>query len=189
VDYYDELFRMVAAKDDESAFRTLFYQFFTPLCAYAMRYIPNREDCEDIVQETFLKLWKNRKALDFSHSFRSFLVTSVKNACIDFQRRQDSESASRKWLVNGHTDASGEDLYAIAELEQILNAALAGLPKNIRITFEMSRFDGKSYTEIAETQQLSVKTVEAYIAKALKMLRRELKDFLPILLFYLYEYF
>lgn len=187
--YYDELFRKVAIKDDESAFGTLFYQFFTPLCAYAMRYVPNREDCEDVVQETFLKLWKNRKSLEINQSFRNFLVTAVKNACIDLLRKQDAKSAGKEWFVHNHTDESSEELYAITELEQMLNAALAKLPENIRTIFEMNRFEGKTYSEIAAAQQLSVKTVEAYMTKALKLLRHELKDFLPTLLICLCNFF
>jgi RNA polymerase sigma-70 factor (ECF subfamily) len=183
---YDELFWTVALKDDESAFRTLFYQFFTPLCGYAMRYVANREDCEDIVQETFLKLWKNRKSLELNRSFRNFLVTSVKNACIDFLRRQDTESSGRERLVMNHTDESSEELFAVAELEQMLDAALAKLPEPVRTVFMMNRFEEKTYSEIAETQQISVKTVEAYMTKALKLLRAELSDFLPALLPFLF---
>ncbi|MDR2763876.1 MAG: RNA polymerase sigma-70 factor [Tannerella sp.] len=189
MDYCDELFWKVVVKDDEPAFRTLFYQFFTPLCVYAMRYVSNREDCEDIVQETFLKLWKNRKSVEINSSFRNFLVTSVKNACIDHLRKQDTELAGKEWFARNHAGESSENLYAVTELEQVLNTALARLPENIRTVFEMNRFDGKTYSEIADAQQISVKTVEAYITKALKLLRNNLKDFLPVLLICLCRYF
>jgi RNA polymerase sigma-70 factor (ECF subfamily) len=185
MNYYDELFWKVAMKDDESAFRILFYQFFTPLCRYAMHYVANREDCEDIVQETFLKLWKNRKSLEINRSFRNFLITSVKNACIDFRRRQDTESAGRERLMINHTDKSSEELFAVTELEQMLEAALARLPEPVRAVFVMNRFEGKTCSKIAEAQQISVKTVEAYMTKALKLLRVELSDFLPALLLFL----
>ncbi|MDR2041694.1 MAG: RNA polymerase sigma-70 factor [Tannerella sp.] len=186
MNYYDELFRKVAMKDDESAFRTLFYQFFTPLCGYAMRYVPNWDDCEDIVQETFLKFWKNRKSLAFNRSFRSFLVASVKNACIDLLRRQDTESTGRERFAHHPADESSEELYALTELEQMLDAALAKLPEPVRAIFVMNRFEGKTYPEIAKAQQVSVKTVEAYMTKALKLLRAELRDFLPALPLFLY---
>ncbi|MDR1676610.1 MAG: RNA polymerase sigma-70 factor [Tannerella sp.] len=186
MNYYDEQFRKVAMKDDESAFRTLFYQFFTPLCGYAMRYVPNREDREDIVQETFLKLWKNRKSLEVNRSFRNFLVTSVKNACIDFRRRQDTEANGKEGLAHHPIDESPEELYAVTELEQMLDTALARLPEAVRNAFVMNRFEGKAYSEIAEAQQISVKTVEAYMSKALKLLRAELSDFLPALPLFLY---
>ncbi|MDR2773292.1 MAG: RNA polymerase sigma-70 factor [Tannerella sp.] len=189
MDYYDDLFWKMALKDDEESFRTLFYQFFAPLCVYAMRYVPNREDCEDIVQDTFLKIWKTRKSMEISRSFRNFLIIAVKNACIDHLRKQESEFACKEQFIENHTAESPEDLYAVAELERMLNAALAKLPDNIRVAFEMNRFEGKTYSEIAEEQNLSVKTVEAYMTRALKLLRNELKDFLPVLLLFLYDYF
>lgn len=76
-------------------------------------------------------------------------------------------------------------LYAVSELEERLNMALAKLPENVRHTFEMNRFDGKTYPVIAEECGISVKTVEAHISRALKLLRAELKDFLPLLLLFL----
>ena len=74
------------------------------------------------------------------------------------------------------------DIYSIVELRAILAEALDKLPENTRVIFEKNRFEGKKYAEIAEEQQISVKTVEAHISKALKILRVELKDYLPLLL-------
>ena len=87
----DSLFWRIAIKDDEIAFRTLFFQFFSPLCVFAHRYIDRWETCEDIVQETFFKIWKNRKNIEINTSIRNFLITSVKNTCIDFLRKQETE--------------------------------------------------------------------------------------------------
>ncbi|MDR0757012.1 MAG: RNA polymerase sigma-70 factor [Tannerella sp.] len=189
MNYYDDLFWKMALKDDEAAFQTLFYQFFTPLCAYAMRFIPNREDCEDIVQDTFLKLWESRKKLEINYSFRSFLISAVKNACIDHLRRQETESLWKERFTENRTVESPEDLHAVSELEQMLNAALDKMPDKMRTSLEMNRLEGKTYAEIAELQHLSVKTVESHISKALKLLRVELKDFLTALIFFLYNYF
>jgi len=175
---YDELFLRVTLYDDEEAFRTIFYQFYAPLCAYAMRYIPVKEDCEDIVQETFLKIWKNRKTLGINHSFRNLLVTAVKNACIDSLRKQETERTWEEHYAENYSEETSDDIYSATELEEKMKAALHKLPDNIRIVFEMNRFKGMTYTEIAETQHISVKTVEAYMSKALKLLRIELNDFL-----------
>jgi RNA polymerase sigma-70 factor (ECF subfamily) len=176
---YDELFRSVAMQDDESAFKILYYQFFTPLCIFAMRFVRNRNDCEDVVQETFLRIWINRKTIEISSSIQNFLVTSVKNACIDHLRKKETEQSFREWLLENTSDESNEDVYAVSELSQMLNRALAKLPDKIRTTFVMNRFDGKTYTETATLQNISVKTVESHMAKAIKFLRKELKDYLP----------
>ena len=74
------------------------------------------------------------------------------------------------------------DLYTTAELEFLLNNALDKLPEKISSTFRMNRFEGKTYVEIAEEKQISVKTVEAYMSKTLKFLKVELKDYLPLMI-------
>lgn len=181
IDKTDMLFRKVSLQDDEEAFRILFYDFFAPLCVFAHRYLEEMEACEDIVQETFYRIWKNRKDLDIQISARNFLITSVRNACLDLIRRQEIE---KRWIEKRLEEDTEEyeDLYTTQELESLLNHALDKLPEQIASTFRMNRFGGKTYVEIAEEKQISVKTVEAYMTRALKFLRIELKDYLPILL-------
>ena len=183
----DDLFWKIAIKDDEIAFRTLFFQFFSPLCVFAHRYIDRWETCEDIVQETFFKIWKNRKNIEINTSSRNFLITSVKNSCIDFLRKQETElNWQQKEIENNPLQYTSGDIYSTIELEQMLSAALAKLPDNIRIVFEKNRFEGMTYTEIAAEHNISVKTVEAYMTKALKHLRIELKDYLPLMILLLW---
>ena len=187
IDKTDMLFRKVSLQDDEEAFRILFYDFFAPLCVFAHRYLEEMETCEDIVQETFYRIWKNRKDLDIQISARNFLITSVRNACLDLIRKQEIE---KRWIekrLEEDIEEEYEDLYTTQELESLLNQALDKLPEQIASTFRMNRFDGKTYVEIAEEKQISVKTVEAYMTRVLKFLRIELKDYLPILLI-LYPY-
>lgn len=183
----DSLFWRIAIKDDEIAFRTLFFQFFSPLCVFAHRYVDNWDTCEDIVQETFFKIWKNRKNIEINTSSRNFLITSVKNTCIDFLRKQETEQNwQQKEIENNTPWYTSEDIYSTIELEQMLSAALAKLPDNIRIVFEKNRFEGMTYAEIAAEHNISVKTVEAYMTKALKHLRVELKDYLPLMILLLW---
>lgn len=183
----DSLFWKIALKDDEIAFRTLFFQFFSPLCVFAHRYIDSWESCEDIVQETFFKIWKNRKNIEINTSSRNFLITSVKNSCIDFLRKQETEQNwQQKEIENNSSYYTSGDIYSTIELEQMLTAALAKLPDNIRIVFEKNRFEGMTYAEIATEHHISVKTVEAYMTKALKHLRVELKDYLPLIILLLW---
>jgi len=178
----DQLFWRIAVRDDEDAFRELFFDFFSPLCVFAHRYVDVWEVCEDIVQETFLKIWKNRKQIEIKTSFRNFLLTNVRNSCIDYLRKRNLEKQwKEKEIQNGLKEVS-DDLYSLVELEKMLADALSKLPENLRQVFEMNRFDGKTYREIAEEKELSVKTVEARMTKALKILRVELMDYLPLIL-------
>ena len=136
----DSLFWKIAIKDDEIAFRTLFFQFFSPFCVFAHRYVDRWETCEDIVQETFFKIWKNRKNIEISTSSRNFLITSVKNSCIDFLRKQETEQNwQQKEIESNALQYTSGDIYSTIELEQMLSAALAKLPDNIRTVFEKNR--------------------------------------------------
>ncbi len=182
----DQLFWRIALKDDEKAFQTLFFEFFSSLCVFSHRYVDNWETCEDIVQDTFFKIWKNRKDIVINTSGRNFLITSVRNNCIDYLRKQDTE---QNWLQKQKlykTEYDTNDLYSTIELENMLNAALSRLPENVRLVFEKNRFEGKTYKEIAIEQEISIKTVEAYMTKALKQLRVELKDYLPLIILLLW---
>lgn len=179
-DKADQLFRRIVL-DDHEAFKTMYYDFFAPLCVFARRYIDSAEDCEDVVQEVFYRIWMKRKELYVDTSARHFLMISVRNACLDFLRHKE---ATNRWVEQWHEERGEVDtsaLYTTFELEQLLEKALAKLPEQLASTFRLSRFEGKTYTEIAAEKQISVKTVESYMTKALKFLRVELKDYLPLL--------
>lgn len=183
-DVVDKLFWKIALNDDEEAFCTLFFEFFSSLCAFAHRYIDDWATCEDVVQDTFFKVWKNRKSIEINTSSRNFLITSVRNSCIDYLRKQDLAHIWQEKEVQKKSKNMSGDLYSYVELEQMLFEALEKLPENIRSVFELNRFEGCSYKEIAEQQNISVKTVEAYISNALKILRVELKDYLPFFILF-----
>ena len=182
---YESLFRRVAFLDDEQAFKELFLEFYPALCLFAMRYIVQEEVAKDVVQDVFFKIWKNRKNTDITTSFRNFLITSVRNSCTDYLRKRELKE---RYLGKNRLSAvldSPEDVYTLKELETAIGEALKKLPATVREAFEMSRFKGMTYAAVADTMNVPPKTVEAYISKALKTLRIELKDYLPFLFFFL----
>ena len=176
----DRLLLKIALQDDENAFRILFLEYFSSLCVFAHRYIESWGACEDVVQDTFFNIWKNRKSLDISDSGRNYLITCVRNRCVDYLRKKDSEALWQQKEIMNDILSPTEDFYSARELEEMLNNSLSRLPENIRLVFEQNRFEGKTYAEIAAEMQISVKTVEAYMTKALRQLRTDLKDFLPL---------
>lgn len=183
----DTLFWKMAMKDDEEAFRLLFVNFFPPLTVFARRYIIDIETCEDIVQDTFLKIWKNRKKLDITTSARNFLITTVRNSCVDYLRKKESEARYYELNLNNKEQLyDPADILTLTELENMVASALEKLPENIRQTFMKSRFENKTYREIAEESNISVKTVESYMTRALKTLREELKDYLSFYILFLW---
>ncbi len=181
------LFRKVAFQDDEQAFKKLFSEFYPALCVFSERYIDNHDVAKDIVQDTFFKIWKSRKNIDIDTSFRNFLITAVRNNCMDYLRKQNLAGRYiEKQTPFIQTPASPEDIYTLNELETMIHVALTKLPPKVREAFEMNRFKGITYLEIAEKMSVSPKTIEAYIGKALKILREELKDYLHLLAFIFY---
>lgn len=183
----DNLFRKIAFEDDRKAFQELFFDFYPSLCVFAQRYIASPEACEDIVQDTFFHLWKNRKKIEITASFRNLLITSVKNSCMDYLRKQSvrkahSEKQVAEAISESYSVDTPEGVYTIRELEAMLHIALQQMPENVRKAFELSRFEKMTYNQIAEEMSVSPKTVESYISKALSILRVELRDYLPVVL-------
>lgn len=185
---FDHLFRKVAFQDDEQAFKELFLEFYPALCVFAMRYITQEETARDIVQDVFFKIWKERKNMDINSSFRNFLITSVRNGCTDYLRKQELENRYREKSILSDIYTSPEEpeeVYTLKELETAIGEALEKLPPNVREAFVMNRFGGMTYVAIAEKMAVSPKTIESYISRALKVLRIELRDYLPFLLLFL----
>lgn len=182
---YENLFRKVAFQDDEQAFKELFLEFYPAMCVFAVRYTAQKETAKDIVQDVFFKIWKNRKSMNITTSFRNFLVTSVRNNCTDYLRRQEVENRYGEKSTLSAAHSSPEEVYTLKELEIIIGEALEKLPPNVREAFVMNRFNGMTYAAVADKMEVSTKTIEAYISKALKILRTELRDYLPLLLLFL----
>ena len=149
---------------------------------FAQRYISSSETCEDIVQDTFFDLWKNRKKIEVTSSFRNLLITSVRNSCTDYLRKQSVRQIHAERNTLHEAIDTPEEIYTIGELEEMLSTAMNRLPPNVRKAFELSRFENMTYNEIAEEMSVSPKTVEAYISRALSILRVELRDYLPLVL-------
>lgn len=155
-------------------------------------YIPNvfisdRETREDIVQEVFSSIWENRKRIVIRTSARNYLITATKNHSLNYLQRNHEEYVDQfsQEQIPIYAE-SGEELYTWEELQTLLREALAKLPENYRYVFEKNRFENKSYGEIAEDMQISIRTVERYKNKAIEILKTELKDYLPLFIGWLF---
>ncbi len=157
--------------------------------AFAKNYISANEDVENIVQDVFLVLWEHKDELELSCSLTTYLFTLVKNRCMNFLRHKLIEEEYNT-LVK---EELGFKLYALeslaytyhseTELQEMIRKALDTLPDRCREVFVKSRVEGLKYKEISEELGISVHTVENHIATALRKLRIELKDYLPLFLF------
>jgi RNA polymerase sigma-70 factor (ECF subfamily) len=168
---------------DERSFEKLFRQYFPPLISFSMNILRDEDDAREVVQKVFLGLWEKREELDLSSSLKSYLFTSVHNRSLNIIRDK------RKFQSTGIPDEEGTfdvslQIEAI-ELEEKIMDAIALLPEKCREVFELSRFEGLKYSEIADRLGISVKTVENQISKALKILREKLLRYLSLLMWFL----
>jgi RNA polymerase sigma-70 factor (ECF subfamily) len=183
----DTLLWNISINDDKSAFRTLFETYYAPLCLYAKRFIEDRAEREDIVQDVFFSIWEKRKQILPSISAHNYLVTCVKNSCLNYLRKVSYFQTYQSKITEKPPlyEENPDKLYALKELQGLLEKALKKLPKEYRLAFTLSYNEKKSIAEIAEIMQVSVRTVERYRHRALEILKVELRDYLPLIIFLL----
>jgi RNA polymerase sigma-70 factor (ECF subfamily) len=175
-------------------FEALFKEHFAFLCNFAQQYVHDGDTAQDICQRVFIRLWEKREEMDPHKSIQSYLFTAVKNRCLNHLRDNKKYRSKVLDLDCGDIDFSREDTDQLAtdELRARIQEALNDLPEKCRMVFEMSRFQQMKYQEIADELDISQKTVEAHISKALKSLKEALKDYriglVPLIVF-LWEFF
>lgn len=176
---------LLLKNDDGTHFEKVFKYYFTPLYSFATQYI-GRDEAKEIVQDTMLWLWENRTSLIPELSLKSLLFTIVKNRCLTRSNRVNIKNRIYQSIKDKYSEKfENPDFYLENELFSLFQQALQKLPESYRSVFEMSRMDGLTHKEIAEKLKVSPQTVNYRLGKALGILRIELKDYLPILLFIL----
>ncbi len=169
---------------DEPAFEKLFIDWYGPLHAYASSVLKDEVLGGEAVQAVFCRLWERREQLKIQASVRAYLFGCVYHECVSWMRREKSRQAYRTETLArmgggaGSSPDRASDKAEAGELESRFLKALDELPDRCRAIFHLSRFSEMKYREIAEQLGISVKTVEAQMGKALKLLRRKLADFL-----------
>ncbi|GBU06920.1 DNA-directed RNA polymerase sigma-70 factor [Bacteroidales bacterium] len=176
----ERLFRSIAFENDQEAFRILFETYYAPMCNYAYRYVEDKQGREDLVQDVFFHLWDKRNEIKISISFLAYLLMSVRNRCLNHIKRKGIESKANlmEYQNSLHCDSNAEEIYTASELQSLIGRAIAALPEKHRTAFLLHRNHKKTYQEIADLMSVSIKSVEAYMGKALKTLRSELREYL-----------
>ena len=167
---------------DQKAFDTLFRRYYPMLCAYGRRFV-ELEDAEEIVEDSLLWIWENRETLVIESSLNSYLFKMVYRRALNKLAHIDAtQRADTRFYEEMQEMLQDTDYYQIEELAKRIEDAVAALPESYREAFVMHRFRDMSYKEIAETLGVSPKTIDYRIQQALKQLRVDLKDYLPLLL-------
>ena len=172
----------------KGGFKNIFLEYYQPLCHLSFHYLEDYDEAKEVVQVAFVKLWEIRENLNEDSNIRNFLFTLVKNNCLNILKRKQMLSKHHeklKWMEMHYQYESlsriGSNYLEFNELKEKLDLAIKNLPEHCRIVFEMSRFDELKNREIADKLGITQKTVEAHLTKALKILKNDLKEYLPVL--------
>lgn len=170
---------------DERQFEALFKQHYNALYAYAFAVCKADDVAEEVVQEIFLKLWERRYDMQIHTSWKAYLYKAVYHESLNAIKHQKVRS---RYIGQQVTRDLPTVMEGDGELRKQLQVAMQRLPEKCRTVFQLSRFEELKYQEIANQLGISIKTVEAHMGKALKILRVQLADFLTCLLLIIYNF-
>lgn len=168
---------------DDHAFEQLFKTHYKALHAYANTMLRDEDMAEEIVQQMFLKFWEKRELLGVQSSIKAYLYKCVHNDTLNYLKHQKIKTKYQDYAsysMNSENEPASHKV-ELTELETRLQEALNELPEHCRTIFQMSRFEELKYREIADQLNISIKTVENQMGKALKILRLKLADFMVLL--------
>ena len=181
----------ISNNDDQVAYRSLFEQYYVSLCQFARRYIDDQETREDIVQDVFVELWNNKSKIDFDDHIKSFLYKSVYTRSINFLKHksvvdsytsEEKEFFAQKIAYYNYENSEVMARLENMELKKEILSAINDLPDQSRKVFKMSYLYEMKNKEIADILGISLRTVEAHMYKALKILRVKLSHLLLLLI-------
>jgi len=166
-------------KGDLKAFENLFKSFYPELCNYAYQFSRDKDTAEEIVQDLFYKLWEKKETIMIRSSIRSYLYRSVYNNAMMLIREKNIRKTTNALPEDSqmYPGYKPDEQLETGELDRLVESTLLAMPKKVRMIFEMSRFEGLKYKEIADKLLISIKTVEANMGKALKLFRENLKEY------------
>lgn len=170
--------------NNPKVFESLFKEWFQSLSNYAYKLLLDKGSAEDAVQQVFSKLWEKRTQIAIDSSIKSYLYRATYNTCMNEIGRNKKlfsldEKQEKISSFNADADARSHDL------ERKIKEGLNSLPEKCRAIFVLSRYENLKYKEIAAMLDISIKTVENQMGKALKMMRVHLKEFISLVLTFL----
>ncbi len=169
----------------DKAVDQLFNDYYRDLCHKAFRILNNKEIAEDIVQDVFFKLWESRKKINIKISLKAYLNRMVFNESISYLRKNKALIDFSDELEVEDTSAIPDELIEQKDLKKIIDSAINKLPPACKTIFLLSRIDELSYKQISEKLDISIKTVENQMGKALKILRQSIKyDFVLFAIYF-----
>jgi RNA polymerase sigma-70 factor (ECF subfamily) len=165
------------SENEEAYFESLFHTYYKQLCRFSYRVVRDKDLSEDVVQTCFVNFWQKRTSITIQSSFKTYLFRAVYNRSINEYNRAKRVVHEDVAILNEVSGPNSND--PILELEgkemqDSINKAIASMPDGCRTVFLLSREEQLSYKEIAEMLEISVKTVENHMGKALRIMREHL---------------
>lgn len=175
---------------DELAFEKIFKSNNPLIIGFCNQFISDWDKSKSLAQEAFINLWLNREKIETINGIKAFLYTYAKSCCLNYIRHrkiiskyEDSKLQSKEDQLNREVLESFDfNSLEFIELEALLMRSIDELPDQCRRVFMLSRFEGKKNKEIADDLNISVKSVEANITRALKTLKSNMAEYLPVIL-------
>lgn len=173
---------MISSKDPRLLdFEAHFHKYFETLHRYAFTLLKDSEEARDVTQQVFIKFWEKKEDLEVLESAKSYLYRSVYHQCLNKIRDQKVRLRYAAGVRQGKEEGVFADETIAKETQHRIDRAIESLPTQCGVIFKKSRFEEKKYSEIAAELDLSVKTVEAQMSKALKLLREKLLIILSLI--------
>ncbi|MCF0243827.1 MAG: RNA polymerase sigma-70 factor [Bacteroidaceae bacterium] len=193
---HNELIKRLKA-GDQTAFKHIFDEHYVLLCGFANQFLNNKPLSEEIVDDVIFYLWEHRDTLEITYSIRAYLMRSVRNRCMNELNSRSirtiketrSQLSCDNWeFLEIVCSENNNPLHILLEHELIdkLHLSIENLPLESRQVFKKSRFELKKNEEIALELGISINTVKYHIKRALAILRKDLTDYLTIVLFYIF---
>ena len=185
-DHIGQEFVIRLKRGDKQAFQELYSGFAPKIFRFALNWLKNRADAEELLQEVFLKLWEKKEYLDPDQNIRSYIFKIAVNTIYDFVRKKNLERAFSDYTKNNFSDFNEKTWHEVIWNDMVakLNHLVSVLPEQQRKIFRMSREDGLSNDQIAEKLNLSKRTVENQLYRAMLYLKKQFKtESLIVLLF------
>lgn len=179
IEYSDKELLQLLETDRDRAIELLFRQYYSLVTYAVYRVLPDRAVAEDLAQEVFFDLWKKRERLNIKTSLKAYLRRAAVNRTLNHIRDKKMNFAEEETIpeLRSHAATINQKLDA-EELQLKIDEAVDSLPERCRAVFSLSRFEEMSYKEIASKLDISVKTVENQISKALSVMRTALGPFM-----------
>ena len=174
---------------DSAAFKMVYEGYGRKIYNVARKFNLSHEDAEEIIQETFFKIWNNKEKINLSLSFNAYIYTIAKSILLNHIRKNATIITYRQYIKPPEAVNTTEDEVLFADLERNFNLFLNALPPQRKMIFIMSKFQDLSNDDIAVKLNLSKRTVENQLYRALNSLRTDMKELgisLPFLLMLLY---